>query len=188
ALPIFESGNYKVNATNEEKKKLLDRITQVEGFEAFLQKTFVGQKRFSIEGLETMVPMLDEIVKYSANQNIDNVLMGMAHRGRLSVLSHVLEKPFDKIFSEFNYVYGKEILPSEASQAIEYDWTNDVKYHFGAVHEIETDEGKKTRVSLAHNSSHLEVANPVVSGFTRAVQDDRSEAGYSKQDFSQGLC
>src|SRR5699024_2271441 len=124
----IESGNYKVNATNEEKKKLLDRITQVEGFEAFLQKTFVGQKRFSIEGLETMVPMLDEIVKYSANQNIDNVLMGMAHRGRLSVLAHVLEKPFDKIFSEFNYGKGKEILPSEAAQAIEYGWTNDVKY------------------------------------------------------------
>lgn len=184
----IESGNYKFNFSADKKKGLLNRLAQVEGFEAFLQKTFVGQKRFSIEGLEVMVPMLDKIVEQSAEESIENVMMGMAHRGRLSVLTHVLEKPFDKVFSEFNYGSGKEILPSESSREISYGWTGDVKYHFGAVNNVTTESGKTTKVTLAHNPSHLEVVNPVVEGFTRAAQDDRSTGGHSKQDVSKGVC
>lgn len=183
----IETGKYKVNLTNEQKKQLLKRLAHVEGFENFLAKTFVGQKRFSIEGLEAMVPMLDQIVKYVTEDKIDHILMGMAHRGRLSVLAHVLGKPLDKIFSEFDAGSDKVLIPSETSQAINYGWTGDVKYHFGGIKDVEREDGNKTRITLAHNPSHLEFVNPVVEGFTRAVQDDRSEKGYPKQDINKGI-
>ncbi|HLR09604.1 MAG TPA: 2-oxoglutarate dehydrogenase E1 component [Bacillota bacterium] len=183
----IESGDFQLNLSNEEKKQLLERLAQVEGFEAFLQKTFVGQKRFSIEGLEAMVPMLDRIVKYAINDKIEHIMMGMAHRGRLSVLAHVLGKPFDKIFSEFHYSPDKELIPSEGSTGINYGWTGDVKYHFGATKEVKTKDAFTTRITLANNPSHLEFVNPVVQGFARSAQDDRSQSGYPKQDVNKAL-
>ncbi|WP_188456718.1 2-oxoglutarate dehydrogenase E1 component [Virgibacillus oceani] len=186
-LERIESGKLYLSFSNEEKKQLLERLAHVEGFEGFLQKTFVGQKRFSIEGLEAMVPMLDQIVKHATNDKIENIMMGMAHRGRLSVLAHVLGKPFDKIFSEFHHSPDKELIPSEGSTGINYGWTGDVKYHFGATKDVKEGDDVSTRITLAHNPSHLEFVNPVVEGFTRAAQDDRSEKGYPKQDVNKAF-
>lgn len=183
----IESGKFQANLSTEEKRQLLDRLAQVEGFEGFLQKTFVGQKRFSIEGLEMMVPMLDQIIKYASDDQVDDIMMGMAHRGRLSVLAHVLQKPIDMIFSEFHHSPDKELVPSEGSTGINYGWSGDVKYHFGATREVKGKNSTSTRVTLAHNPSHLEFVNPVVAGFTRAAQDDRSEKGYPKQDLSKAF-
>src|SRR5699024_7600276 len=114
-------------------------------------------------------------------------MMGMAHRGRLSVLAHVLGKPYDKIFSEFHHSPNKELIPSEGSMGINYGWTGDVKYHFGASTKVEDREDATTHITLAHNASHLEFVNPVVQGFTRAAQDDRSEKGYPKQDLNKAF-
>ncbi|MEN2767784.1 2-oxoglutarate dehydrogenase E1 component [Ornithinibacillus xuwenensis] len=183
----IETGNARLDLSDEEKKQLLDRLANVEGFEGFLQKTFVGQKRFSIEGLEAMVPMLDHIVKHATEDRVENIMMGMAHRGRLSVLAHVLGKPIDKIFSEFHHSPNKELIPSEGSRGINYGWTGDVKYHFGAVRDVKDGEETRIRITLAHNPSHLEFVNPVVEGFTRAAQDERSESGYPKQDVSKAI-
>lgn len=186
-LELIEAGNARLSLSDDEKKQLLNRLAHVEGFEAFLQKTFVGQKRFSIEGLEAMVPMLDQIVKYATSEKIENIMMGMAHRGRLSVLAHVLGKPYDKIFSEFHHSPDKELMPSEGSMGINYGWTGDVKYHFGATKEVKDGEETTTRIKLAHNPSHLEFVNPVVEGFARAAQDDRSKSGYPIKDTSKAI-
>ncbi|NBJ69094.1 MULTISPECIES: 2-oxoglutarate dehydrogenase E1 component [Clostridia] len=185
-LDLIESGKARLDLSNDEKMELLDRLAQVEGFEGFLQKTFVGQKRFSIEGLEAMVPMLDQIVKNASADKVENIMMGMAHRGRLAVLAHILGKPYDKIFSEFHHSPNKELIPSEGSTGINYGWTGDVKYHFGATKEPDGEE-VTTRIRLAHNPSHLEFVNPVVEGFARAAQDDRYERGYPKQDMNKAI-
>ncbi|MFN7251468.1 MAG: 2-oxoglutarate dehydrogenase E1 component [Anaerobacillus sp.] len=162
----------------DRKLNLLKRLTEVEEFENFLQRTFVGQKRFSVEGLDTLIPMLQEVTEQSVVDGFKNVMIGMAHRGRLSVLAHVLNKPYEKIFAEFQQAPNKELVPSEGSTGINFGWTGDVKYHLGADLEIM----KKARVTLANNPSHLEFVAPVVQGFTRAVQDNRSTKGYPVQD------
>jgi 2-oxoglutarate dehydrogenase E1 component len=186
-LNYIESGNAYLNLSNDEKKQLLDRLANVEGFEGFLQKTFVGQKRFSIEGLESMVPMLDHIVKHAVEDKVEHIMMGMAHRGRLSVLAHVLGKPIDKIFSEFHHSPNIELIPSEGSRGINYGWTGDVKYHFGAVKDVKDGEETKIKITLAHNPSHLEFVNPVVEGFARAAQDNRFQNGYPEQDVTKAI-
>lgn len=183
----IDTGSFSVNLTEEEKKKLLYRLAEVEGFENFLAKTFVGQKRFSVEGLEMMIPMLDKAVQNSFSDETEQIMMGMAHRGRLSVLAHVLGKPFDKIFSEFHKSSDKELIPSAGSKGITYGWTGDVKYHFGAVRSMGENEISPTRITLAHNPSHLEFVNPVVEGFTRAAQDDTSKAGYPEQNHDKAF-
>ncbi|MFD1849949.1 2-oxoglutarate dehydrogenase E1 component [Oceanobacillus bengalensis] len=181
---LIESGNARLELSSEERKEILKRLADVEGFETFLQKTFVGQKRFSIQGLEVMVPMLEKIVEFGTSDKVEDVMMGMAHRGRLSVLAHVLGKPFDKIFSEFHHAANKELIPSEGSRSINYGWTGDVKYHFGAKREVKG----TTQVTLANNPSHLEFVNPIVEGFTRAAQDERSERGFPKRDVNKAFC
>lgn len=184
---LIESGNARLELSKEERIQLLERLAHVEGFELFLQKTFVGQKRFSIQGLEMMVPMLDELVNFGNQDNVEDIMMGMAHRGRLSVLAHVLGKPIDKIFSEFHHSSDKELIPSdESSRKINYGWTGDVKYHFGAQRIVKNGD-HTTRVTLAHNPSHLEFVNPIVEGLARAAQDDRSKAGYPKRDVDKAF-
>ncbi|WP_078596826.1 2-oxoglutarate dehydrogenase E1 component [Evansella clarkii] len=180
-LKMVESGEYKPDFTSETKKEILERLNKVEGFEHFLHKTFVGQKRFSIEGLDAMVPLLDDLVRESCQDGMENIMIGMAHRGRLNVLAHVLGKPYEAIFSEFHDAPNKELVPSEGSIGINYGWTGDVKYHLGADREIKGETAQAT-VTLANNPSHLEFVNPVVEGFARAAQDDRREPGYPKQD------
>ncbi len=182
-----ETGAFDVSLNNEEKKQVLKRLGDVEGFEQFLAKTFVAQKRFSIEGLDVMVPMLDRMVTNAHKDDVDHVMMGMAHRGRLNVLAHVLGKPYDLIFSEFAHAPDKTLVPSEGSTGINYGWTGDVKYHFGANREYVEDDESKTKITLAHNPSHLEFVNPVVGGYTRAVQDKRDESGYAKNDVNKAF-
>ncbi|GAA5416763.1 2-oxoglutarate dehydrogenase E1 component [Paraliobacillus ryukyuensis] len=180
----IESNTYQVTFSNEQKQQLLKALIDVEGFEHFLAKTFVAQKRFSIEGLDSMVPMLDYLVQQSLYDDTENVLIGMAHRGRLSVLTHILGKPFDILFSEFYHAQDKTLVPSSTS-SITYGWTGDVKYHFGAKRQFGEGKPAPTKVTLAHNPSHLEFVNPVVQGFTRAHQDFRFESGYPTQKWQR---
>ncbi|KGE19685.1 2-oxoglutarate dehydrogenase E1 component [Paenibacillus wynnii] len=170
-----------------ERKELLKRLVQVEQFETFLHKTFVGQKRFSLEGNDALVPMLDEIVRAAAHDGAEHILMGMAHRGRLNVLAHILGKPYDIIFSEFHHSPNKELFPSEGSMGINYGWTGDVKYHLGADRAVREGETVRTRLTLANNPSHLEFVNPVVEGFTRAAQEDRSTPGMPILDTNKAM-
>lgn len=166
---------------------LLKKLFEAEQFEEFLHRTFVGAKRFSVEGNEALVPLLDEIVRQMAEVDVNSILVGMAHRGRLNVLAHVLGKDYSKIFSEFMHSPNKHLVPSEGSMGINYGWTGDVKYHLGADRYLKKDEARQVRITLANNPSHLEYVNPVVEGFARAAQEDRSEAGYPKQDVNKAL-
>lgn len=182
-----ESGQLSSPLSAEDRKQLLLRLIQVEQFEAFLHRTFIGQKRFSIEGVDMLVPVMDEIVRSVASQGASHVLMGMAHRGRLNVLAHVLGKAYGHIFSEFHHSAMKEMIPSEGSMGINFGWTGDVKYHLGAHRSMQQGESVNVRVTLANNPSHLEFVNPVVEGFTRAAQEDRSKPGMPVQDINKAV-
>jgi 2-oxoglutarate dehydrogenase E1 component len=144
--------------------ELLDRITQVEVFEQFLHRTFPGKTRFSIEGLDMMVPILDEIVADAAEGGIHHVLIGMAHRGRLNVLAHVLQKPYAQILAEF-----KDPVRKRTAYRIDLGWTGDVKYHSGARVSVRGSTPRDVLISMAPNPSHLEAVNPVVEGMARAA-------------------
>ncbi|MBM7646712.1 2-oxoglutarate dehydrogenase E1 component [Scopulibacillus daqui] len=183
---MVESGSFHLNLTDEERVELLNELTEVEGLEKFLHRTFVGQKRFSIEGVDLLVPMLNKMIKKCVHDGTHNVMIGMAHRGRLNVLAHVLGKPYEMILSEFHHSPNKELVPSEGSRGINYGWTGDVKYHLGADRDIEENEAH-AHVTLANNPSHLEFVNPVVEGYARATQDNRQAAGYPVQDTSESL-
>ncbi|MFD1705299.1 2-oxoglutarate dehydrogenase E1 component [Siminovitchia sediminis] len=183
----IEEGLFYKPLNNEKKVNLLARLAEVEGFEKFIHRTFVGQKRFSVEGLETLIPLMDEIISLAVETGTRTVNIGMAHRGRLNVLAHVLQKPYKLIFSEFQHAPNKELIPSEGSIGITYGWTGDVKYHLGADRKLKKGTTVTTRITLANNPSHLEVVNPVVDGFTRAAQEDRSSEGYPKQDMDNSL-
>lgn len=167
-----------------EKKQLLQRLIEVEEFEQFLHKTFVGQKRFSIEGIDVLVPMLDEAIRCASKEKIHKVAIGMAHRGRLSVLAHTLKKPYQNIFSEFLHVRLQSNEPNQ-EELLRDGWTGDVKYHLGAVCDVTFEENEPVRVILANNPSHLEFVNPIVEGLTRAAQEDRSQKGMPRQDVDQ---
>jgi 2-oxoglutarate dehydrogenase E1 component len=166
----------------EEKLDLLTRLLETEQFEEFLHRTFVGQKRFSVEGTDSLVAMVNETVRELAYDGATHILMGMAHRGRLNVLAHVLGKPYHSIFSEFHHSVNRNLIPSEGSMGINYGWTGDVKYHLGAHRSLKWGDTVETRLTLANNPSHLEFVNPVVEGFTRAAQEIRGNPGYPKQD------
>ncbi|SDD70711.1 2-oxoglutarate dehydrogenase E1 component [Paenibacillus sp. UNCCL117] len=168
-----------------ERRALLTRLLEAEQFEDFLHRTFVGQKRFSVEGTDALVPLVDEIVRELAFDGAKDILMGMAHRGRLNVLAHVLGKPYSKIFSEFHHSANRNLIPSEGSMGINYGWTGDVKYHLGANRSVKWGETVEAKLTLANNPSHLEFVNPVVEGFTRAAQDDRTQPGYPVQDVAR---
>ncbi|MFP3918934.1 2-oxoglutarate dehydrogenase E1 component [Lysinibacillus telephonicus] len=179
----IESGKSKISLTNEEKKALLERLTRVEDFEKFIHKTFVGQKRFSIEGLDTLVVLLDEIVKAADKEKMNYLQIGMAHRGRLNVLTHVVNKPYDMMFADFAHVPNDYFFPEDGSLEISKGWTGDVKYHMGATHTKKS--GMK--VKLAYNPSHLEVVSPIITGSTRAAQEDTTKPGLPSQDASKAL-
>ena len=146
--------------TPDEKKAVLRRLSQVDGFERFLGKAFVGYKRFSIEGTDTLVPMLDTALDEAAVAGARHVAISMAHRGRLSVLTHILGKPFEHVFAEFE---GRHDHLEDAS-------TGDVKYHLGFEGTKRTSTGREIAVSLVPNPSHLEIVNPVLQGLVRAEQ------------------
>lgn len=184
---VVESGQLNRNLSKEKKLEVLKRLTEVEGFEQFLHRTFVGQKRFSIEGVDALVPLLDEIIAESVQHGTETINIGMAHRGRLSVLAHVLGKPYEMIFAEFQHAPNKDLIPSEGSIGITYGWTGDVKYHLGLDRRLKDGNTREVRLTLANNPSHLEFVNPVVVGYTRAAQEKRNEKGFPKQDQNSSL-
>lgn len=184
---MVESEKLKKTLGNEDQVAILRKLMEVGEFEQFLHRTFAGQKRFSVEGLEMLIPMIDELIRQSARDGIRHVLIGMAHRGRLSVLAHILGKPFEKIFSEFHHSPNRELVPSEGSVGMNYGWTGDVKYHLGADREMKADNSASMRLTLANNPSHLEFVNPVVAGYTRAAQEERHQPGPPKQDVTKAF-
>jgi 2-oxoglutarate dehydrogenase E1 component len=156
----------KIESTNkspfnkDQKKHILHKLNQASEFENFLQKKYVGQKRFSIEGGESLIPALDALVERGADLGIKEFVFGMAHRGRLNVLANVFNKPYEQIFSEFE---GKAYKDEH--------FDGDVKYHLGWSCDTETDNGHNVHLTLAPNPSHLEAVAPVVEGLTRAKID-----------------
>jgi 2-oxoglutarate dehydrogenase E1 component len=164
----IESGRYRTKLSADEKKDLLEKLSRVEAFEQYLRRAFLGQKQFSIEGLDVMVPMLDEAIELAADSGAHEVVIGMAHRGRLNVLAHTIGLGYDSILREFE---GERTI--EAVVATDEGGTGDVKYHLGAEATRTTPAGEIT-VTLAANPSHLEAVDPVVEGRARAEQTDRS--------------
>ncbi len=165
---MIESAAHRRPLPTEERLALLDRLIAVEAFERFLHKAYLGQRRFSIEGVDLMVPMLDLIFEFAADHGAREVAVGMAHRGRLNVLAHNVGRPYVTIFAEFEG--GKKV---EGGFAAPEDGTGDVKYHLGAEGAYRTRSGKAITVALAHNPSHLEFVGPVVDGRARAQQTQR---------------
>ena len=154
------------------RKELLQKLIEAEQFEQFLHKKYLGQKRFSLEGCETVIPMLDQLVEGSATRGVDEIYMGMAHRGRLNVLSNIVGDPStgdlaERIFTVFEGTSHPNFPADEG----------DVKYHQGAVGKKKTKAGKELRIELAANPSHLEFVNPVVEGMARARQDELRNGG-----------
>ena len=149
-------------------RKLLQRLTQIEVFERFLHQTYPGQKRFSLEGTDTLVPMLDEIILGAIESGSREVIIGMAHRGRLNVLAHVLGKSYTAILSEFGHAKHEEGVP--LTDSFGFGLTGDVKYHLGAEHILGEEASVNLKVILSPNPSHLEFVNPVIEGMTRALQ------------------
>jgi 2-oxoglutarate dehydrogenase E1 component len=186
-LDSVESGRIFPTIEKEKKAWLYKRLVQVDGFEKFLHRTYVGQKRFSIEGLDVLVPILDELISETVKNGTPDVNIAMAHRGRLNVLAHVLGKPYEIIFSEFQHSPNKDLVPSEGSTGINYGWTGDVKYHLGLDKYITEENTQKARITLANNPSHLELVGAVVEGYSRAAQEDRTQPGFPKQDISKSL-
>ncbi|MBA2385367.1 MAG: multifunctional oxoglutarate decarboxylase/oxoglutarate dehydrogenase thiamine pyrophosphate-binding subunit/dihydrolipoyllysine-residue succinyltransferase subunit, partial [Actinobacteria bacterium] len=164
----IESGRHRTPLSKEDRVRLLERMARAEGFEQYLRRSFLGQKQFSLEGLDAMVPMLDESIELAAASGAHEIVIGMAHRGRLNVLAHTVGRSYASILREFE---GERTIHA----VVESDegGTGDVKYHLSAVGIRHTGAGDVT-VTLAPNPSHLEAVDPVVLGWTRAEQTDRS--------------
>ena len=157
-----ESGRHTQPPEAGDRVRLLQRLTEVEGLEQFLHNAYLGQKRFSIEGTDTMVPMLDVVLDESARVGAKRIVLGMAHRGRLNVMAHIVGLGYEEITLEFEGI--------ESKGAFTVEGTGDVKYHQGAQGEVSLANGSTVQVTLAPNPSHLEFVNPVVEGMTRALQ------------------
>jgi 2-oxoglutarate dehydrogenase E1 component len=181
-----ESRTYAVPPDTLAKRALLRRLTEVESFERFLHQTYLGAKRFSVEGNDILIPMLDEHVHSAAAAGTREVVVGMAHRGRLNVMTHVLGTPYRTIVAAFE---GKkrQASPSQIGPADD-GWTGDVKYHLGA-RLLRGQQGMLVEVPLvlAPNPSHLEAVNPVVEGMVRASQDVRNQPGMAARDTQGSL-
>ncbi len=160
----FQAGRLQQRFTSEEKHNILWQLTAAEGHERYLHTKYVGQKRFSLEGGETLIPMLDDLIQSCGSAAVEEVVIGMAHRGRLNVLVNLLGKPPSLLFSEFEGNYDLSHLKG----------SGDVKYHKGFSADLRTPAGNVHTV-LAFNPSHLEVVNPVVEGSVRARQERRSD-------------
>jgi 2-oxoglutarate decarboxylase len=172
----IESGAFRRLLSNDERRILLKRLVEVDALERFMHKAYLGQHQFSIEGLDMTVPMLDELIQLSAAHGGLEVVVGMAHRGRLNVLAHNLGRSYDTIFAEFE---GASTL--EAVTTIPQGGTGDVKYHHGTQGTYQLPGGGTIRVNLESNPSHLEFVSAVVEGATRAAQTSR-EGPHAIQD------
>jgi 2-oxoglutarate dehydrogenase E1 component len=164
----IESWRYRRPLSADEQRRLYARLCEVEGMERYLRRSFLGQKQFSLEGIDVTIPMLDESLELAAAAGAREVVIGMAHRGRLNVLAHTIGMPYEKILREFEGERALEVVAADAEGG-----TGDVKYHLGAEGVRNTQAGK-IGVTLTANPSHLEAVDPVVEGRTRAEQTDRS--------------
>jgi 2-oxoglutarate dehydrogenase E1 component len=171
---MVETGAHRAPLATEEKKRLLERLIDVFQFERFIEKAYLGQKIFTIEGLDVVVPILDELVTLAQRSGAAEVVFGMAHRGRLSVLAHNLGRSVESILAEFEG--SKQIDQVKAVAGIPHGGTGDVKYHYGHQGTYETYAGETIDVRLYPNPSHLEFVNPVVEGATRFIQSELEAA------------
>jgi 2-oxoglutarate dehydrogenase E1 component len=153
----------------DEKKRILEKLNEATVFENFLATKYLGQKRFSLEGGEVTIPALDTIISQAADMGVEEVMIGMAHRGRLNILANILGKSYESIFDGF-----------EGNVPEEIHGDGDVKYHLGYSSLTETKSGKQISVKLAPNPSHLEAVNPVVEGFVRAQADEEYKGDFTK--------
>ncbi len=167
-----ESERFIPHLTAEESADLLRRLSEVEVFERFLQRTFPGKTRFSIEGVDLLVPMLDELVRLAGSEGVNHVLIGMAHRGRLNVLTHVLGMPYDAILAEF-----KDPLERRLRSDDDLGWSGDVKYHLGGRQALNSEGEVAVEITVVPNPSHLESVNPVVEGMARAAGTRANQPG-----------
>ncbi|MFN8847761.1 MAG: 2-oxoglutarate dehydrogenase E1 component [Bdellovibrionales bacterium] len=165
-----ESTNFKLST--EQKKQTYESIARAEALEKFIHTRYVGTKRFSVEGGDALLPMLEYMVQKGAGLNVEEFMLGMAHRGRVNVLANFMGKALEYIFADFNG-------PTELSEPVD-DYDGDVKYHLGYIATKETPNGS-VQVSLAYNPSHLEAVNPVVLGMTRAAQRRRKDTAQRKK-------
>ncbi len=168
---LFAPPNYPVD-----EKRLLEHLTEVEVFEQFLQRSFPGKFRFSVEGVDMLVPMLNELVSVVIHEKMKAVIIGMAHRGRLNVLAHILRLPYQAILAEF-----KDPARQKHSRA-DLDWTGDVKYHRGAIKIQKNRSSQNVSIFLAPNPSHLEAIDPVIEGMARAAGSDARKPGRIRFD------
>ena len=164
---VIESGEHRKPLAADRQRELLAHLTRVDALERFLQRAYLGQKRFSIEGVDMTVPMVELTIELAAHAGARKVVMGMAHRGRLNVLAHIVRMPYAAILEEFE---GGRVGDETDPDAV----TGDVKYHLGADGDYTFPSGKSVRVILLPNPSHLEAVNPVVEGRARAEQTDRA--------------
>lgn len=165
----MESSRNSQPFTPEQQQHIYYHLKVAVGFENFIHKKFVGQKRFSLEGGEALIPALDAVIEHGSQLGIDEFVIGMAHRGRLNVLANIMKKPYENIFKEF--------VGTEYDQEISL---GDVKYHLGYENTIETDKGKKVRLNLVPNPSHLETVGPLVQGMARSRIDSRYDGDFAK--------
>src|SRR5271163_3689381 len=161
------SQGYKV--TEEDQKRILDLLIRADIFEQVLQQRYLGSKRFSLEGVTALIPLVDELLDTGSRLGATELVMGMSHRGRLNVIAHVARRPPGEIFAGFEDVDPRSVLGS-----------GDVKYHMGATGEYTTRSGNKIHIHLVSNPSHLEAVDPVTVGRTRAKQDRTGEGGREK--------
>lgn len=157
----MESNKNSMPLSIDKKRRILSKLNEAVAFESFLHTKFVGQKRFSLEGCETLIPALDEVIECGAEMGIKEFVIGMSHRGRLNVLANILGKTYKEIFTEF-----------EGLEYDEHEFSGDVKYHLGFSTDVKTSTGKDIHLSVAPNPSHLEAVDPVVQGIVRSKIDN----------------
>ena len=176
-----EQGRFRAPADPIDPVALLDRLSQVEAFERFLHRAFQAKTRFSIEGLDMAVPILDEIIGDAAEAGASSMFIGMAHRGRLNIMAHVLNKPYAQILAEFKDPLTKDNFQQDMS------WTGDVKYHAGAHRAIRNGREMQMVVAMPPNPSHLEAVDPVVVGMARAAGTTVDQAGAAAFDPTKSI-
>ncbi len=165
----MESTGNEPDLTIEDKKQILHKLNQAMAFEEFLHKKYIGHKRFSLEGNDTLIPMIHFLLEEAGVADIEKIFMGMAHRGRLNILVNIMNKPYHRVFAEFEGNIDRDSIQG----------SGDVKYHLGAKGKHKSQSGKEVEIELMPNPSHLEAVNPVVEGAARALQDhhESDEAG-----------
>ena len=166
----MESTTNSPDLTKDQKKEILHRLNQAMAFEQFLGKKYIGHKRFSLEGADTLIPMMHHMLEQAGDDRVEKIFMGMAHRGRLNILVNIMNKPYRKVFADFE---GN--LDPDSIQG-----SGDVKYHLGSKGQYQTKSGDDIDIELMPNPSHLESVNPVVEGATRATQDHWDEENSDK--------